>query len=286
MRTFHHVPAGQARLQLAIGAATVTVHAENRDDVTVTLTPADSADTVAADLIERATSTVSDDELRVNVPRAEASGRGQTTIVRSGGHVRMTSHSVGPGSVVIGSINGVTVVNGQVITGFGTTIIGGGGGLLRADVRMPHDSNLTVDTDSADVTTAGPLDQVGYRAISGSLDLDVAETVTAQTVSGGIDANTVITSLDARTTSGDIRVGMVDQATLYTISGDVRIRDANGTVRASTTSGDITVHVVHHARVTAGSVSGDVRVTHEPGAQVDARLDSVSGRVRGPKAVR
>lgn len=269
LRTFQHTPnSNPARFSLDIDIAEVEIRAEKRRDITVTLTPANKADTVAEDLITRAeASTTRDGEFVVRVPRPVGTNGG-TTVIHSGGSVTVSSRNVARGNVIIGSQNGVTIVNGRVISGSGMTVVGPTGGDIHATVAVPVDAAVTVHTVAADVTTHGQLGCVSYQSVSG--DIDVEDT----------------TRIEAKTTSGDVTVDRTVEAFVTTVSGDLVIRDLGHQVTARSVSGDITVHATADSTVHAKAVSGDVQVTHVAGAHVDAQLASVSGRVRGPQAKR
>lgn len=274
-----------SRIRLSIGVAEITVHAEDRRDIAVTLVPASSTDTVAADLIERAEATAHDDTFRVTVPRPASGTRlGQTTVVRSGGSVHISSNVVR--GVVIGDCNGVTIVNGQVIGGSGTTVIGDStGGSIRATVRVPRYCAADIRTDIADTTTHGPLGDLTYRSESGDLYVESTTLLQASSTSGDITAEVAVDAT-VTTTSGDIRVDATRTAMLSSVSGDVRVTHARGQVNCRAISGDISVHAVADTDLHATTVSGDIRVTHAPGVSMLARrIKSVSGRVRGPKVV-
>lgn len=272
------------RVRLSIGVAEITVYAEDRRDIAVTLVPASRTDTVAAGLIERAESSAHDDTFSVTVPRpTSGSYGGHTTVIQAGRSVRISGGTVH--GVVIGDANGVTIINGQVITGSGTVIDDSAGGAIRATVRVPAGCAVDVNTDMADTVMHGLLGQVTYRAESGDLFVQSTPLLQATCTAGDITAE-VAGDATITSTSGDIRVGLTRTAMLSSVSGDVRVTAASGQVNCRAVSGDISVHAVADTDLHATSVSGDIRVTHLPGVSVAARrLKSVSGGVRGPKVV-
>jgi hypothetical protein len=290
MRTFQHTTPAQflSQVRLSIGVAEIAIHAEDRPDITLTLAPVDPADTIAADLIERAESDAHDDVFSVTVPRPTASTHGgnrggQTTVIRSHGSIHVSSSTVR--NVIGGSMTGVTIVNGQVIAGPGVTVVGGEvGGLIRAELRVPVGANVEVRAEVADTTTHGVLGRLEHQTDAGELTAGTVAELRAKSISGDITADAALEAF-ANTTSGDIKIGSTGYASLATVSGDLRVRAASGNVQCRAVSGDVKVHAVANAEVAASTVSGDVKVTHTPGVTVRSRLDSVSGRVRGPKAV-
>ena len=262
MRTITHTRPGAARFELTLDAGAVVVYAEDRDTATVTLEPVRPGDTEAARLIETATATSDGERFAVRVPSDGTTGTTGTTVVQRGPGTVYTSAGTVTGSVtgmVIGS--GVTIVNGRVISGHGTTIIHGNAG-VRVTVRLPLGSAVSVRTRSADITTDGRLVGVDTETVSGDTRITTAAIVTA------------------RTTSGDVLIDAARQVAAQTVSGDVTVRALAGPAGIRTVSGDVAVHAVRACTVQARSVSGDITVTAEPGVEVDTDTRTVSGRVR------
>ena len=262
MRTITHTHPGASRFELTMAAGSVVVYAEERERASVTLEPLRPGDAEAARSIENATVTSEGERFAVRVPSDGTTGTVGTTVVQRGpGTVYMSSGTV-TGSVtgmVIGS--GVTIVNGQVISGHGTTIIHGNAG-VRATVRLPLGSMVAVRTRSADITTQGPLVGVDTETVSGDTRITTAAIVTA------------------RATSGDVLIGAAGQVAAQTVSGDVTVRSLAGRAGIRTVSGDVAVHADRACTVQARAVSGDITVTAEPGVEVDTDTRTVSGRVR------
>ena len=274
-RTFTHAHAGTMTLDLDVPIGTVTVLADQHaTQGEVTIEPEDPQDSTAADLIERATSDSSGDTLRLVVPQPLEQ-------VTSAGSARFARNitQVNVGSVVIGDD---VVVSGGMING---RAVGTDRGAVRVVAHVPEGSNLTVATTSADVATYGFLYRAEFRSTSGDLRLDRAARVWFQSVSGDL-SGAEIGPLRAHTTSGDVRVDTVDSPTVQTVSGDVDIRLTGRHAVVSATSGDVTVHAVSDGDISARTVSGDVRVTSDPGVRADIDAHSVSGRVRIPSSAR
>lgn len=261
MTTIPHTRPGPVHLDLTISCGTVEVVVDDVDTAVVQLWPEQPGDETALDLIARAEFSSHANEFAVRLPK---SAGGSTTIVRNGHTVSINTGSVSVGNVVIGSVNGVTVVNGQVIGGNGTTVITAGGG-IRTVARIPRGSSLTIDAGAASVTTRGHLQSIRFAGSSGDLSADSADRV------------------HARTQSGDIDVRVMNNGMLKSMSGDITIEGLAEAASISTMSGDIRVVAGSGAEVDADAMSGNVTVTGDP-AHVSAR--SMSGRVRTPKAVR
>jgi hypothetical protein len=180
-------------------------------------------------------------------------------VIRSAGGVTVINGAVGA-SVIVG--DSMTFVNGRLVGGTNIHSIGAAGP-VRLSVTLPIRSCLEARLDAGTLSTCGPLPRVSVTGTSA--DVEIA--------SAGV--------AEVRTVSGDITVGAVaDCARLRTVSGDIRVDAAAGQVTAQTTSGDISVHAESFGPVDTESVSGDIRVTADPGACPDVRARSVSGRVR------
>ena len=122
---------------------------------------------------------------------------------------------------------------------------------------------MTARTAARQFTTCGELDRVDITSTAADVDIDVAETLSARTISGDIHAVTI----DAT-------------ARLHSTSGDIWLDAAAGPVTAETVSGDVTCCVTGPVTVDASSVSGDIDITATRGVRPDVRARSVSGRVR------
>lgn len=262
MTTIPHTRPGPVHLDLTTSCGTVEVIVDDVDTAVVQLWPEQPGDETALDLIARADFTSRADEFMVRLPKM--AGGGSTTIVRNGHSVSINTGLVSVGNVVVGNVSGVTIVNGQVIGGNGTTVITSGGG-VRAVATLPKGSSLTIDAGAAPVTTRGHLQSIRFAGSSGDLSADSAVRV------------------HARTQSGDIDVRAMNNGMLKSMSGDITVDGLAGAASISTMSGDIRVIAGSGAEVDADAMSGNVTITGDP-AYVSAR--SMSGRVRTPKAVR
>ena len=249
MRTITHTHPGASRFELTMAAGSVVVYAEERERASVTLEPLRPGDAEAARSIENATVTSEGERFAVRVPSDGTTGTVGTTVVQRG-----------PGTVYMSSGTVTGSVTGMVI-GSGVTIIHGNAG-VRATVRLPQFSAVSVRTRSADITAQGRLVGVDTETVSGDASITTAAIVTA------------------RTTSGDVLIGAAGQVAAQTVSGDVTVRSLAGRAGIRTVSGDVAVHAERACTVQARSVSGDITVTAEPGVEVDTDTRTVSGRVR------
>ncbi|MBP2330615.1 hypothetical protein JOF56_011000 [Kibdelosporangium banguiense] len=267
MRTITHTEPGVAVLDLSIGVAVVEVVAEDREYAEITLAPAVSVDSIAADLIRSATVRHTARQLEVAVPAPVGTVVSGGAVIVGGTVHGGVSFTRASGSIVVGSMSGVTVaggglvvVNGQVITG-GATVVGSGGG-VRVTARLPVGSSLVVSSDSpATVITHGSLDTVELRTESGDLTVDSAR------------------EIEARTASGDIRIQVGHHVIAHSMSGDIRVGALTGPARLRSMSGDLTVHAIQDTAVQAHTMSGDVRISSDPGVVVSSEARSMSGRV-------
>jgi hypothetical protein len=253
-RTFVSSSTGPVVLGLALPMG--SVHVQVIDSLTsarVTLRTADTSGP-AADAVNAARITENGQAVAVEVP--EIPGNVMMQSVRG----NRVTQSMG---TVYGSVTGVTIVNGRVISGGGasamTTI-----SPIEAVVALPANSSLAVVSTSADAVVDGEVDRMEFRSTSGDLQVDGARTVNASTTSGDVTVWRVAEQMVARSVSGDIAVDLYSgsKAELNTTSGDVKVHatlKASGVLRANTVSGDVTVSGGRDLRVSAHSVSGDVR---------------------------
>lgn len=214
----------------------------------------DDSSSPAADAVNRARSTQNGQTMSVEVP--EIPGNVMMQSIRGNQVVQ----SMG---TVYGSVTGMTVINGRVITGGGTAVMETVSP-IEAYVTLPAGSSLAVVSQSADARVHGDIERMEFRSVSGDLEISGAR------------------SLNASTTSGDVIVGRVtDRLTAYSVSGDITVDLYSGSdAELTTTSGDVDVRVTSRAAgvLCANTVSGDVRVVG--GSELRVSANSVSGRVR------
>lgn len=257
--------------ELAMPGGFAEVIADDIDRVEITLSTDAPADSLAARVIADAALTTHNSVVYLHVPD---SGHDTVTVI--------SRHTV-----VTGTVTGIDIDEaGTVVIGDGA--VNTGHGEVRATIRLPHRSDLRVETLSTNVRTRGPLGTVDFDSVSGDLGADMVRTLNANTTSGAVRAWGV-DGASVRTVSGAIRIGRTSVAVLRSASGNVQIDDFGGSARLTTVSGNITVAGVRPGRLSASSTSGDITVTSTPdlaalgeGALiVEAR--SVTGDVRIPR---
>ncbi|MEU1311723.1 DUF4097 family beta strand repeat-containing protein [Streptomyces cinnamoneus] len=239
-------------LDLPIGSVHVQV-LSNITTARVVLRTADLSGP-AADAVNRARSGQDGQTMAVEVP--EMPGNVMVQSVRGG---RVTQ-SFG---TVHGSVTGVTIVNGRVMTGGGTGVLEKVSP-IDAVVALPTGSSLAVVSQSADAVIRGDVDRMEFRSVSGDLQVDGVRSLSASTTSGDVVVGRLTERLTARSVSGDITIDVYSGvgADVESTSGDVDVRatgQASGVLRAHTVSGDVRVSGGRDLRVNARSVSGDVR---------------------------
>ncbi|MFE3601829.1 DUF4097 family beta strand repeat-containing protein [Streptomyces sp. NPDC059142] len=254
-RTIVSPSTGPVVLGLSLPVGSVRVQVDERLPMARVVLSTEDSTGPAADAVARARFHQEGQALGIEVPEMPADVMVQS---RRGNRV---VQSVG---TVYGSITGLTIVNGQVISG---SHIGGGMrsvSAVTAMVYLPVGSSLAVVSTSADAEVFGYLERIEFRSTSGDLHADGARDLSASTTSGDITAGRITESISARSVSGDIGVDLYDgrSADLSTTSGDVRVHatsSASGTVRAVSVSGDVDVYGARHLNVSAQTVSGHAR---------------------------
>jgi hypothetical protein len=132
-------------------------------------------------------------------------------------------------------------------------------------VEVPANAVVDIHSASGDVTSDGLRGKQLFRTASGDLRLTgEAGDLTAESVSGdvwlGIDDTILLT---AKSVSGDVRIegGHIERLGLSTTSGDARVRSdlGNGPHAVATVSGDVTLVADRGLRITAATLTGDLR---------------------------
>jgi DUF4097 and DUF4098 domain-containing protein YvlB len=133
---------------------------------------------------------------------------------------------------------------------------------LNVVVQIPHGSDASLKTASADMKLKGRYKTLEVKSASG----DVA-------VTGEVEGDATVKSV-----SGDVRVGPVGgDLKVQTVSGDVLAGTVAGSVESKTVSGDVRFDAVREGTVTAQSVSGDIEIGVAAGTSLDVDAGSVSG---------
>jgi Putative adhesin len=143
------------------------------------------------------------------------------------------------------------------------------GGLRRAstrlEVQLPRGAKVDVDCASADIGASRLRGEQRYHSASGSIRLiEIAGTVTAETVSGEVDIEAAgELHLAGRSVSGDIAVrgGRLPSMILASTSGDIEIDavlDGPGPYGIQTVSGDAQVQARGGIRIEGKTVTGEI----------------------------
>ncbi|MGQ4514869.1 DUF4097 family beta strand repeat-containing protein [Streptomyces sp. DW26H14] len=256
-RSFMSASAGPVvfGLSLPVGWARVQVH----DHLTTARVTLHTDDTTgpAADAVAGARHVQNGQAFGIEVPEMPDN----VNVTMHGGGGTQVFQSVG---TVYGSVTGMTIINGRVVSG-------GTGGMqqasgITAHVELPAGSSLAVVSTASSVSTFGYLDQVEFRSQSGGLEADGVRDLQADTTSGDITVGSITGQITARSVSGDIDVALYQgrDAVVETTSGDVNMQvtsRASGSVRARSVSGDVRLPGAGHLNVHAHTVSGRTR-TH------------------------
>jgi hypothetical protein len=150
---------------------------------------------------------------------------------------------------------------------FGITIsIGdlsfGNGGRLSVRARVPHGSDASVSTASADMNVRGQIRSLETKSASGDL-----------VVRGEIERDATV-----KTVSGDAFLDRVGGSLRFqTVSGDLIARSVEHSVDGKSVSGDVRLESTREGNVSVQSVSGDIEVGVAPGTNLDVDAGSVSG---------
>ncbi|MEU9661465.1 DUF4097 family beta strand repeat-containing protein [Streptomyces chartreusis] len=236
------LPAGSVRVQVldSLTAARVVLHT-------------DDANGPAADAVNRARSTQNGQAFGIEVPEMPGN-----VMVQS----RRGNRIVQNFGTVHGSVTGMTIINGRVVSGGMNTMQTVSP--IEATVCLPPHSSLAVVSQSADAEVFGYVDRIEFRSVSGDLDADGVRELRANTTSGDIHAGRVTEQITAQSVSGDIDIDLYDghAATLTSTSGDIEVQATNGAsghVSANSVSGDVRLSGARHLSVSANTVSGRVR---------------------------
>jgi DUF4097 and DUF4098 domain-containing protein YvlB len=153
-------------------------------------------------------------------------------------------------------------------------------------LRVPKGVRLTIGTVSADIGVKGVRGEQRLNTVSGDLQTQAFdEEVVVRAVSGdvtimgqggkaavssdSVSGTTVVTGVrgtfDGEAVSGDIDVSIAaaDRLTAKTVSGELRVN----------------AELSSAARVNLGSISGEVRMTLKPPVNAEFELDSFSGEI-------
>ena len=171
---------------------------------------------------------------------------------------------------------------------------------IAVTVTVPLDSEVIVQTGSADVQVDGRIDTARVRTGSGSVHVaEVVHETHIETGSGDVRLERTAGGARFKSGSGRVSVGVseaelvvstgsgevdVEQSAgataVKTGSGDLVVAAADGDVSLSTGSGDLRITTATRGRVTVKGGSGSVQVGVPAGVPVWTDVRTVSGTVR------
>ncbi len=163
-------------------------------------------------------------------------------------------------------------------SGFNLGMLLGRGGIT-CQARVPESSGISVRSKSADVSVRGTAGAVSVQTASGDVSVqDVGGSFSVKSASGDVFAREVSGNASVQTASGDVQIDTVRGGlNVQAVSGDVTIGAADSDVSVNTVSGDQSHGAVQRGRVSAHSVSGDVRSGVRRGSKVFLDCNTVSG---------
>ncbi|MEU8743072.1 DUF4097 family beta strand repeat-containing protein [Streptomyces parvulus] len=252
-RTFVSETSGPIVLGLSLPVGSVRVQVLDSLTTARVVLRTDDTTGPAADAVNGARSMQNGQAFGIEVPEMPANVTVQS---------RRGNRIVQSVSTVYGSVTGVTIVNGRVVSGGTNTMQTVSP--IEATVCLPPHSSIAVVSQSADAAVFGYVDRMEFRSVSGDLDADGVRELRANTTSGDIHVGRVTEQVTAQSVSGDIEVGLYDGrgATLSATSGDIRVQATSGPagpLSAHSVSGDVRISGARHLNVSANTVSGRVR---------------------------
>ena len=153
------------------------------------------------------------------------------------------------------------------------------------EITLPADSDLDINTVSAEIAIMDVRGEIEAGTVSGSLFIEEVESdyLTLNSASGSINMQGSAKTLEANTLSGAISIkGPIDELRCTSVSGSLNYMNGNSDIiYMKTTSGQVSINcnLQNKARVDLNSLSGNVILIIP--ARVDARfsLKSFSGSV-------
>ena len=154
------------------------------------------------------------------------------------------------------------------------------GGSGRLDIRCPAGTDVVAGAVSGKVELRGRLGEVRVITVSGSIDVERAESLDARSISGSITVEHCSGRCRLQTKSGRVTCKIAGDAQLSTMSGKIELTEATGSVRAQSTSGKVQVATQGKGDVAVQTLSGAVTVAVPEGVRPAAKLRSMTGRPR------
>ena len=154
------------------------------------------------------------------------------------------------------------------------------GGSDDLEVRCPIGTEVSVGTLSGDIRLEGELGHVRAATASGDITADRVASLDARSISGDLEVEACPERCRLSTKSGHIEVGSAGSAEADTVSGRIRLDSTAGPVKVRTVSGNVELGTAGADPVSVRSVSGGINVRVQRDRRPEARLRSVSGKVR------
>ena len=154
------------------------------------------------------------------------------------------------------------------------------GGSGRLEIRCPPGTDVVAGAVSGKVELRGQLGAVRVTTVSGSIEVERAESIDARSISGSINVEQCSGRSRLLTKSGRVTCGSTGDAEVSTLSGRIELNEAAGSVRAQSASGKVQVSMQGKGDVAVQTLSGAVTVEVPEGVRPAARLRSMTGRPR------
>ncbi|MGW0955380.1 DUF4097 family beta strand repeat-containing protein [Streptomyces sp. NPDC002545] len=174
--------------------------------------------------------------LTIVVPEVEGAAGGVTQIVTGRGRTRVTQIF----GNITGSVTGMTIVDGQVITGGGGAVSSG----IEVLVTLPAGSGVRMNSRNADLIVTGLLAALDLDTHNGSLTAGVIGRVQVRGHNGDNDIQAVQEWVDIESHNGNTYIGTYGggAARLITHNGNVELSaapSASGRIEARAHNGNV-----------------------------------------------
>ncbi|MFI9588270.1 hypothetical protein ACIHCQ_42295 [Streptomyces sp. NPDC052236] len=244
-----------ASVNCPMGIVRVTV--DQAAAVATAVVRTDDATGAAADAVRDSRISRDGNRLTVVVPDVQGAGGGgfTQTVTRSGGRITVSQNF----GTVTGSVTGVTIVNGRVITGGGNTAVSSG---IEVLITLPAGSGVQMTSYNADLEITGLLAALDLDTHNGNVRAGILGRVKVRGHNGDNDIAAVQEWADIETHNGNTYVrsygggaarlithnGNVELSAARSASGRIEARSHNGNIRLRGVSGRSDLDVVTNTR--------------------------------------
>ena len=189
-------------------------------------------------------------QLMIRVPKSKENSGGAVFIGSGGGSM-----------VITGGVGGKVIINGRDVTAELNKDDPG----VQTFITLPKGSWVELDTQSADATVDGFVENLRYHGASGDLRASEVQDLTVDATSGDVHVRKVTGTLDAAMTSGSLKLSEYagSSAKVRLSSGAANISaspKSSGSFDISVTSGSAVVYGARHLNVTQKVSTGFLRV--------------------------